>query len=75
MNTISIPVEPEIQAAFEQASEDERRALAQLVGLFLKEGWGNKNLIQVMQEIGSRAEQRGLTPEILANLLAADEQA
>ena len=58
MNTISIPVDPEIQAAFEQASDGERQALSKLVGLFLKEGWTSKNLIQVMQEIGSRAEQR-----------------
>lgn len=70
MNTISIPVDPEIQAAFEQASDGERQALSKLVGLFLKERWANKNLIQVMQEIGSRAEQRGLTPEVLNDLLA-----
>ncbi len=73
MNMISIPVDPEIQSAFERASESERQALGLLVGVLLKEGWAAQDLVQVMAEIGSRAEQRGMTPEILADLLS-DEQ-
>jgi len=31
-----------------------------LVSLFFKEGWAKKNVLEVMQEIGSRAQERGL---------------
>jgi len=66
---ITIPVDSEIQQAFEQASEEERQELRVLVSLFLKEGWAKKNIVEVMQEIGSRAHERGLTPEILDEIL------
>ena len=69
MKTISISVEPEIQAAFERASEEERRTLSVLIGVFFKERWAGKSLIEVMREIGDRAEKRGLTPEILSEIL------
>jgi hypothetical protein len=70
MTTISILVDPEIQAAFDQATDGERQALSQLVTVFLKEGWAHKNLIEVMKEIANRADQRGLTSEVLDDLLA-----
>ncbi|MDX2231093.1 MAG: hypothetical protein NW220_15760 [Leptolyngbyaceae cyanobacterium bins.349] len=69
MQTIAIPVEPDIQVAFEQASDEERQALGVLISLFLKEGWSKKSLLEVMQEIGNRAKNRGLTPEILPEIL------
>ena len=69
MQTITIPVEPDIQVAFEQASDEERQALGVLISLLLKEGWSKKSLLEVMQEIGNRAKNRGLTPEILPEIL------
>ena len=69
MSIILVSVDPEVQVAFEQASEAERQALEVLVNTFFKEGWAKKNLIEVMREIGDRAEKRGLTPEILNTLL------
>ena len=70
MSTISIPVDPEVQAVFAQSSDRERQELGRLVSWYLKEGWTNKTLIQVMEEISDRAEQRGLTQEILDDLLS-----
>lgn len=68
---ITIPVDAEIQQAFEQASEAERQELRVLVSLFFKEGWAKKNIVEVMQEIGNRAQERGLTPEILDEVLTS----
>ena len=69
LQAITIPVDSDIQQAFEQASEEERQELQVLVSLFFKEGWATKNVLEVMQEIGSRAQERGLTPEILDEIL------
>jgi hypothetical protein len=69
LQAITIPVDLDIQQAFEQASEEERQELQVLVSLFFKEGWAKKNVLEVMQEIGSRAQGRGLTPEILDEIL------
>ena len=69
LQAITIPVDSDIQQAFEQASEEERQELQVLVSLFFKEGWAKKNVLEVMQEIGSRAQERGLTPEILDEIL------
>jgi hypothetical protein len=60
LQAITIPVDSDIQQAFEQASEEERQELQVLVSLFFKEGWAKKNVLEVMQEIGSRAQERGL---------------
>ena len=74
MSTISISVDPDVQAVFARSSDRERQELGQLVSLYLKEGWANKNLIQVMEEVSDRAEQRGLTQEILDDLLMDESQ-
>jgi hypothetical protein len=39
---ITIPVDAEIQQAFEQSSEEERQELQVLVSLFFKEGWAKR---------------------------------
>jgi hypothetical protein len=66
---ITIPVDSDIQLAFEQASEEERQELQVLVSLFFKKGWAKKNVVEVMQEIGTRAKERGLTPKIMDEIL------
>ncbi len=68
MQTISIAVEKDIQKAFEQASEDERRALGAFISLLLKESWTRKSLVEVMKEIGDRPQQQKLTPELLQEI-------
>lgn len=59
-----------IQQAFEQASEAEKQEIRSLIAIFLRKSLASKNLVEVMEEIGTRAEARGLTPEILADILA-----
>ena len=45
-----------------QANDEERQALGALISSFFKDRWASKNLVEVMREIGDRAEKRGLTP-------------
>jgi len=69
--TISIPVDPEAARAFTEASPEEQRKLALLLSLRLRElvVGPERPLKQIMDEIGAQAEARGLTPEILDELL------
>jgi DNA primase len=70
MNKITIEVDSDIQEAFEQASEAEKQEIKSLISIFFRQSLANKNLVEVMEEINTRAETRGLTSEILANILA-----
>jgi hypothetical protein len=69
--TISIPVDPEAARAFSQASPEEQRKLALLLSLRLRELTLGpvRSLKEIMDEIGAQAAARGLTPEILDELL------
>lgn len=70
-STISIEVDDEMARAFSQASADDQRKLEILLGLRLRELTTNptRPLGEIMDEIGTRAEARGLTPENLDSLL------
>jgi ferritin-like protein len=69
--TISIQVDEAAARAFAKASAEEQRKLQLLLGLRLRELTSEppRPLKDVMDEIGARAEERGLTPEILESLL------
>jgi hypothetical protein len=70
MQTINIQVTPEAAKAFRKASESERKKLELLLNLRLLEvARARKPLEEVMREISRSAQQRGLTPEILDDLL------
>jgi len=70
MQTIQIQVTPEAAKAFRNASESERKKLELLLNLRLLEvARARKPLEEVMREISRSAKQRGLTPEILDDLL------
>ena len=68
---ITIEVDEVAARAFAEASPSERRKLQFLLGLRLQEltQSSGKTLQSVMDEINSKAEERGLTPEILETLL------
>ena len=68
---ITIEVEEAAARAFAEASPSERRKLQLLLSLRLQELTDSpgKTLQSVMDEISSKAEERGLTPEILETLL------
>lgn len=70
MEQIIIDVDESTQAAFVAADEQKKRELSYLVSIFLGSAWEKKSLIEVMEEIADNAEKRGLTPEILEDLLA-----
>ena len=70
MQTINIQVTPEAAKAFRNASESERKKLELLLNLRLLEvARARKPLEEVMREISRSAQARGLTPEMLDDLL------
>ncbi|MEL6441477.1 MAG: hypothetical protein AAFQ80_19765 [Cyanobacteria bacterium J06621_8] len=73
MNKITIEVDSDIQKAFERATEAEKQELKYFITIFFRNSLASKNLVEVMEEIGTRAEARGITPEILANILAREK--
>ncbi len=73
MTTITIQVDEDIKKAFEGASPETKKQLSSIIQLFLRKNLHNKTLTQVMAEISDKAQQRGLTPEILEEILADNE--
>ncbi|WP_345298773.1 hypothetical protein [Candidatus Villigracilis affinis] len=70
MQTISIQVSSEAAQAYHRASVEERKKMELLLSLRLLEvSLIHKPLKQVMSEISRSAQERGLTPEILDDLL------
>jgi hypothetical protein len=71
-STISIEIDADTSRAFSEAPAEERRIL--LLRLRLRELTTApvRPLKQIMGEIGSQAEARGLTPEILESLLLSE---
>ena len=69
--TIAIEVDQEAARACAEASAEERRKLQLVLSLRLKElvAHPSRSLKDIMDEMGGRAQSRGLTPEILESLL------
>jgi hypothetical protein len=69
--TISIPVDAEIALAYSQASVEEQQKIQLLLRLRVRELFSpsNVSLQQIMDDIGAKAEARGLTPQVLETLL------
>jgi predicted metalloprotease with PDZ domain len=66
-------VDADAANAYRAASEEQRRKLDLLLSLRIKDATrSGESLEQVMREISRKAQERGLTPEILKSLL--DEQ-
>jgi hypothetical protein len=68
---ITIEVDAETAQAFSQASAADRRKLELLLNLHLREltTRETRSLTGVLDDIGTQAEARGLTPAILESLL------
>ncbi|MGB5634606.1 MAG: hypothetical protein WBM44_23230 [Waterburya sp.] len=68
---ITIKVSPEVAVAYQNATEQEKNRLQALVSLFLDRDTSNNNdlLRVIMDQISDRAQERGLTPEILESIL------
>jgi len=70
-STITIPLDPETARAYDSASPEEKRKMQALLSLRLRElASGNYPSLQgVLDEIGRKAQARGLTQESLDSLL------
>jgi len=68
---ITIPVDAETARAYQSASPDEQKKIQLLLRLRLRElaALPTESLVEIMDDIGAKAEARGLTPEILETLL------
>jgi hypothetical protein len=67
---ITIRVAPEVASAYLAASEEERRKLDLLLSLRLQDVTQSEEPLEdVMREISRRAQQRGMTPEVLESIL------
>ena len=70
MDTISVAVDADVAQAYRTVSARDRRKLDILVNLRLREATrSSKSLREIMDEISRRAQERGLTPEILRSIL------
>ncbi|MCK8600696.1 hypothetical protein [Desulfoferrobacter suflitae] len=68
---ITIPVDVETASAYRTASPDDQKKIQLLLRLRLRElaELPKNSLVEIMDDIGAKAEERGLTPEILEALL------
>ena len=67
---ITIRVDAQAAGAYRSASDEERRKLDLLLSLKLTDATqSNRSLKDVTREISRKAQERGLTPEILEALL------
>jgi hypothetical protein len=73
MVTITIPVNPEIAKAYQEIDFARRKKLELLFNILLKQELDNRPLAQIMDEIGYKAQARGLTTEILESILADEK--
>jgi hypothetical protein len=69
--TITIPVDPQTASAYDSAAPEEKQKIQALLSLWLRELATGQypSLQQVLDEVGRKSKDRGLTPEILDSLL------
>jgi hypothetical protein len=74
METITIRVDERVAQLFKAATEQEKRKMEALISLRLLETIQTKETLEnVMRRISRNAQVRGLTPEILEDILNNDE--
>lgn len=68
---IKIKVSSEVAVAYENATEQEKSRLQAIVTIFFDRDTSDNNdlLGVIMDRISDRAQERGLTPEILESIL------
>ena len=67
---ISVPIDIATARAYNQASEEEKRKIQILLRLRIRELFtpSDDSLKSIMDDIGAKAEERGLTPQVLETL-------
>ncbi|MFH7243507.1 MAG: hypothetical protein ACHWZW_11710 [Spirulina sp.] len=71
--SITFQVDAEVADAFNQASFSQQQAIQSVVGLWLKQMVQPESLATITQEIRQDAAEKGLTLDILQELLSDDE--
>ena len=71
VSTITILLDPQTARAYESAGDEDKRKMQALVSLWLRNlaTGGERSLQDVLQEVGQKARERGLTDETLDALL------
>jgi hypothetical protein len=71
MSEITIEVSPEVAAAYQAASLQERKKIQSIVSILLQNHVDRDLALlrELMDEISDKAKSRGLTPEILESIL------
>jgi hypothetical protein len=69
--SITIPLDPQTARAYESAGPEQKRKIQALLSLWLRELAAEeyRSLEQVLNDVGRKAKDLGLTPEILDSLL------
>jgi hypothetical protein len=69
--TITIPLDPQTARAYESAAPEQKKKMQALVSLWLRELAAGEYppLEQVLDDVGRKAKDRGLTSEMLDSLL------
>jgi hypothetical protein len=64
-------VDPQTARAYDSAAPEEKRKIQALLSLWVRELAAGEyaSLQQVLDEVGRKAKERGLTPELLDSLL------
>lgn len=67
---IQVPVADDVAEMYENVSDDDKRKVSLFLRVWLREVTEpQQTLTEIMDEIGANAAKRGLTPEILEELL------
>lgn len=67
---ITVSVDLDVANAYRMVSDNDRRKLDLIINLRLRDARRSKSSLKdVLREISQKAQQRGLTPEILQSLL------
>ena len=69
--TITIPLDPQTARAYDSATPEQKRKIQALLSLWVRELAADEcpSLQQVLDDVGRKAKERGLTPEMLDSLL------
>ena len=72
--TITLQVDTDTASAYRAASIEDQKKIQLLLRLRLRElaELPSRSLREIMDDIGAKAEARGLTPEILESLLRGE---
>ncbi|NJO83047.1 MAG: hypothetical protein HC828_09625 [Blastochloris sp.] len=73
--TITITLDKDVAEKYNTASDEERQKMNLLIRLFLEDMMvsDTRSAQEILNAIGYEAQRRGLTPEVLDQLLHKDE--